>query len=65
MIGQCNEQRGLHIQLVCDEPKAFSGFMARYGKFPGVSNYIARIGKKGADLEEKCGYYGEKLALKA
>ncbi|MDK2961624.1 MAG: hypothetical protein PWP20_750 [Eubacteriaceae bacterium] len=37
--------------------------MAHYGKFSGVTNYIALIGKKGPDLEEKCGYYGEDLVL--
>ena len=61
----CNKESGLHIQLVTDEPKAFSGFMAHYGKFSGVQNYFALIGKKTSDLEEKCGYYGERLVLKA
>lgn len=64
-IDDCNRESGLHIQLVTNEPKAFDGFMAHYGKFSGVTNYIAMIGKKGADLEEKCGYYGERLVLKA
>lgn len=60
-----NQESGLHIQLVTNEPKAFDGFMAHYGKFSGVTDYIAMIGKKGADLEEKCGYYGERLVLRA
>lgn len=64
-IESCNEESGLHIQLVTNEPKAFDGFMAHYGKFSGVTNYIAMIGKKGADLDEKCGYYGERLVLRA
>ena len=64
-IDACNKESGLHIQLVADEPKAFSGFMAHYGKFSGVRNYFALIGKKTAELEEKCGYYGERLVLKA
>lgn len=64
-IELCNGESGLHIQLVTNEPKAFSGFMAHYGKFDGVSNYIALIGKKAKDFEEKCGYYGERLVLKA
>lgn len=46
-------------------PKDFDGFMAHYGKFSGVKNYIALIGKKDALLDEKCGYYGERLVLKA
>ena len=64
-IDACNQESGLHIQLVRNEPKAFDGFMAHYGKFSGVTNYISMIGKKGPDLEEKCGYYGERLVLKA
>ena len=64
-IDACNQAGGLHIQLVTNEPKAFSGMMARYGKFSGVTNYIAMIGKKAPDLDEKCGYYGERLVLRA
>ena len=64
-IAACNEENGLHIQLVKDEPKAFNGFMAHYGKFSGVTNYIALVGKKTAGLDEACGYYGERLVLKA
>lgn len=44
-IEACNRGSGLHIQLVMNEPKAFSGMMAHYGKFSGVRNYIALIGK--------------------
>ena len=64
-IGACNALSGLHIQLVTDEPRAFSGLMARYGKFSGVRNYIALVGKKGPGLDEACGYWGEKLVLTA
>ena len=64
-IAACNRESGLHIQLVTDEPKAFDGFIAHYGKFRGVKNYLALVGPKGAGLDEKCGYYGERLVLKA
>lgn len=64
-IESCNKESGLHIQLVTNEPKAFDGFMAHYGKFSGVTSYLAMIGKKEADLDEKCGYYGERLVLRA
>lgn len=64
-IDRCNQESGLHIQLVTNEPKAFEGFMARYGKFSGVTNYMALIGPKGPALEETCGYFGERLVLKA
>ena len=62
-INQCNKESGLHMQLILNEPTAFDGFMAHYGKFSCVKNYIAIIGKKGNDLDEKCGYYGEKAVL--
>lgn len=64
-IRKCNKECGLHIQLVTGEPKAFDGFMAHYGKFSGVKNYIALVGPKAPDLDEKCGYCGEKLVLLA
>lgn len=64
-IDLCNREGGLNFQLVVDEPRAFDGFMAHYGKFSGVTNYIALVGQKGPDLEEKCGYYGERLVLLA
>lgn len=64
-ITECNRESDLHIQLVTDESKAFGGFMAHYGKFSGVRNYIALIGRKTADLDEKIGYYGERIAIKA
>lgn len=64
-IAACNEESGLHIQAVVNESKAFDGFMAHYGRFRGVRNYLALIGEKGSGLEEKCGYYGERLVLRA
>lgn len=64
-IRECNKEGRLHLQIVLNEPKAFDCFMAHYGKFSGVANYIAMIGPKGKDLEEKVGYYGERLVLYA
>lgn len=61
LIDECNREGGTHIQLVTNEPNAFSGGLAKYGKFSGVSNYIAVIGKKGDDTN--LGYYGEKVVL--
>lgn len=62
-VDECNKAGGLNIQLVTDEPRAFDSFMAHYGKFSGVRNYIALVGRKGED--ERLGYYGEKLVLLA
>ena len=60
-----NGQYGLRIQLVTNEPDAFSGFLARRSKFRGVRHYLALVGPKGPDLAERAGYCGEKLAVKA
>lgn len=62
---EINQKNGLNIQIVYDEPKCFDSFMAHYGKFSGVRNYIALIGKKSPKLDETLGYYGEELVLKA
>jgi nitroreductase len=63
LLDSCNKESGLDFQIFFDEKEAFNTFMAHYGKFSNVSNYIALVGKK--DDEEKAGYYGEKLVLKA
>lgn len=53
------------MQLVTDDADAFNTFLAHYGKFHNVQNYIALVGPKAADLDERIGYYGEKIALQA
>lgn len=64
-MDQINKETGMHIQLCLNEPKAFQGMMAHYGKFRNVKNYIALIGKRNGQLDKLCGYYGEQLVLKA
>ena len=62
-ISECNREGRLHIQLVTNEPNAFAGGLAKYGRFSGISNYIAMICKKGDDVN--LGFYGEKVVLLA
>ena len=64
-IAVLNREGKLHIQLIQNEPKAFLGTMAKYGKFRNVGNYIVMAGKKADDLDERVGYYGEQLVLLA
>ena len=61
---EINRKAGLSIQIIYDDPKCFDSFMAHYGKFTGVHNYIALVGKKSPTLDETLGYYGEELVLK-
>lgn len=62
---EINEEAGLNTQIIYDEPKCFNSFMAHYGKFTNVQNYISIVGKKDDSLDEKAGYYGQKLVVKA
>ena len=62
-IGEANADGRLHLQLVTDEPEAFAAGLAKYGKFSGVSNYIALICRKGED--ELLGYRAERIVLQA
>ena len=62
---EINRKAGLSVQIIYDDPKCFDSFMAHYGKFTGVRNYIALVGKKSPKLEETLGYYGEELVLTA
>lgn len=61
-IKEVNNESKLSIQIFYDEPKCFDSFMAHYGKFVNVKNYIAIVGNK--NEQEKAGYYGEKIVLK-
>jgi nitroreductase len=64
-IAIINKEENLHIQLILNEPKAFQGTLAKYGKFRNVKNYLVMAGKQAEDLDERVGYYGERLVLLA
>lgn len=64
-IDEVNRVGRLHIQLIRNEPKAFLGPFARYGKFRNVTDYLVMVGVKADDLDERIGYYGEQLVLLA
>ena len=52
-IAVLNLEGKLHIQLIQNEPKAFLGTMAKYGKFRNVGNYIVMAGQKAASKREE------------
>jgi len=64
-IAEINQMGNLHIQLIRNEPKAFQGTLAKYGKFRNANNYLVMAGRKADDLDERIGYYGEHLVLLA
>ena len=66
LIGETNEESGLNIQIIYDEPKCLDSVLARFSKFRNAENYIAIVGDKSlTDLNERGGYYGEKLVIAA
>ena len=63
-INDCNEESGLNMQLVLNEKNAFNKFLLN--NFENCNNYIVIMGKKkDKNLQEKAGYYGERIVIKA
>lgn len=60
-----NEESDMHVQIVVGDDKAFNRFFLKRLGFKGVQNYLVLVGPKGPDFDEKSGYYGERLVLKA
>ncbi len=63
-VEECNQESGLRMQLMRNETKGFKGIIGRVN-FTNVSNYLALVGADDDSLDEKCGYYGEKVLLRA
>ena len=54
-IARVNEEANLNIQLVLDEPRAFTGFKARLVNFTNVRNYLALVGPECKELDGNSG----------
>lgn len=65
IVASINEESGLHLMIQYDDADGFDSKLAHYGHFKNVRNYIILAGPKAEDINEKCGYYGEKLVLEA
>ncbi|MDO4864386.1 MAG: nitroreductase family protein [Ruminococcus sp.] len=66
VINECNGESGLNIQLILNDPECFNTFLAHYGKFKNANNYLALVGSTSlADLDERAGYYGQRIVLEA
>ncbi len=63
LIAKLNEEGNLHMQLVNGRENAFDEFIIHYGKWTGVTNYVALVGPDREDLDEACGYYGQQIVL--
>ena len=64
-IAGINAEGNLNAVLMLNEPKAFATIPLKVIGFSNASNYIAMIGPEDATLNERIGYYGERLVLLA
>ncbi|MDF7663880.1 nitroreductase family protein [Bifidobacterium sp. ESL0763] len=64
-IDRCNREGDLNMQLRLNDPAAFEGFLTDYGIYRGARNLVAIVSDKTPDWEERCGYYGAHVLLRA
>ncbi|MBP5494654.1 MAG: nitroreductase family protein [Lachnospiraceae bacterium] len=65
-IENIGDENGLDLQFIVNDPECFDSFLAHYGKFTNVQNYIAMVrNKQYPNLDEAIGYFGEEIVLKA
>ena len=65
-VARGNAESNLAMRLVWDEPEAFDSTLAHYVRFRNVRNYLVLAGPADMpDLEERAGYYGERVVLLA
>ena len=62
VVEACNAQGGLRFQLFTDSPGAFDGILS--AGFKNVRNYVALV-RKASEPDERVGYYGERVVLRA
>ena len=64
-IKEANRESGLHFQFLQDAGKTFNRLLTRAAGLGSAPSVIACVGPNGADLEERIGYYGERIVLYA
>lgn len=65
LLDELNEKYDLHMQLIEDAGGVFSGIVSKICGWSHVPSYIAMVGKDSDDLDELCGYVGERVVLEA
>ena len=65
LISEINAKENLNIQFILNDKEIFDEFILHYGRLKNCKNYIALIGKNDKLLDEKMGYFGEQIVLKA
>ncbi len=62
-IGELNAEGDLHFQFKADAGNTFNRLLNRAMGLASAPSVIACVGKDTEDLDERVGYYGEKLVL--
>ena len=62
-VAEVNAESGLHFQFLNDSGTAYTNLFLKITGLNSAPASIACVGKDSADLEEKVGYYGEKIVL--
>ena len=65
LIGRCNEKGNLHLQLLEDAGDTFNRLMSKVMGLGSAPSVIACVGPDDRTVEERVGYYGEKVVLYA
>ena len=62
-IDDLNREGDLHLQFIEDAGNTYNRLLNRAMGLGSAPSVIACVGKDGADLEKRIGYYGEQLVL--
>lgn len=65
LIEEINAEGNLHLQFIADAGKTFNRLLNRAMGLGSAPSVIACVGKDDETLDERVGYYGEKLVLAA
>lgn len=63
LIAQCNQEGNLNLQLLEDAGSTFSRMLSRVMGLGSAPSVIACVGPDDATLDERIGYYGQKVVL--
>jgi len=65
LIQECNDEGNLHIQLLEDAGNTFNRLLNKAMGLGSAPSVIACVGPDDDTLDERVGYYGEKIVLRA
>lgn len=65
LIDQCNQEGNLNLQLLEEAGGTFKRLMSKFMGLGSAPSVIACVGPDDATLDERIGYYGQKIVLYA